>query len=222
LKHPIVAWGPGLGAYPEAYRTYLEHLASHGFVTLAYNTTADGPALTSAIDWLIAENEREGSDLYGKLDPDRVAAGGHSAGSLGTYQMADDPRLKTTLHMSGGSMSPTIDVPKLRNPALMVCGDAALDVATPMCETDFEMAKVPVFYGMIEGAEHPDLNDAEAILNVAGTEPNDPVKLLFIKATVGWLRWQLADDVTMKPLFVGSDCGLCSGTPMVVKQKDLQ
>lgn len=227
LKHPIVAWSPGAGAFPDAYLVFLQRLASHGFVTLSYNSTASGTNLVDAIDWLIAENERDGSVLYGMLDTSKVAAGGHSAGSLATYEMADDPRLTTTLHMSGGSFNPSTDVPRLRVPALMVCGDAGGDglttgdIANPMCIADFEMAKVPVFFAVVEGAGHTALNDAEATAG-AGTAPDDPKKALFIKATIGWLRWQLAGDESLRGMFVGDDCELCKqGSGYIVKQKDL-
>jgi hypothetical protein len=155
LKHPVVAWSPGAGAFPDAYLTFLKHLASHGFVTLSYNSTANGGNLVDAVDWLIEENDRQDSPLFGRLDTTKISAGGHSAGSLATYQMADDPRLTTTLHMSGGSMMPATDIPSLKKPALMVCGDAGGDglttgdLANPMCAVDFDMAKVPVFYAVV-------------------------------------------------------------------------
>jgi len=227
IKHPVVAWSPGAGAFPEAYWVLLTRLASQGFVTLSYNTTGNGPVLVDAIDWLIAENERQGSELYGMLDTSKIAAGGHSAGSLATYQMADDPRLTTTLHISGGSFNASVDVPMLRNPTLMVCGDAGGDglttgdIANPMCGIDFDMATVPVFYAVVVGGGHANLNDAEATMGV-GTVADDPRKLLFIKAMVGWLRWQLADDQSLKDMFVGPDCGLCGpDSGYIVQQKDL-
>ena len=227
LKHPVVAWSPGAGAFPDAYLVFLKALASQGFVTLSYNSTASGSNLVDAIDWLLAENERADSMLYGKLDPERIAAGGHSAGSLATYEMADDPRLRTTLHMSGGSFNPQADVPRLKKPALMVCGDAGGDglvtgdLANPMCVADFELATVPVFFAVVEGAGHTALNDADATAG-AGTAPDDPHKRLFIKATIGWLRWQLANDESLKGMFVGSDCELCGAdSGYVVKQKNL-
>lgn len=227
LKHPVLAWSPGAGAFPDAYLTLLNTLASHGFVTLSFNSTAEGPNLVDAIDWLISENDRKDSVLYQKLDTTKIAAGGHSAGSLATYQMADDARLTTTLHMSGGSFMPATDVPRLKKPALMVCGDAGGDglttgdLANPMCIADFELAKVPVFFAVVKGAGHAALNDAEVTAGV-GTAPDDPHKLLFIKATIGWLRWQLAGDLSLAKMFVGVDCELCAaGSGYVVKQKDL-
>lgn len=228
LKHPVVAWSPGAGAFPDAYLTMLKFLASHGFVTLCYNATANGMNLVDAVDWLVAENERADSVLYGKLDTTKIAAGGHSAGSLATYEMADDPRLTTTLHMSGGSFEPAMDVPRLKKPALMVCGDAggdgltSGDLANPMCIADFEMAMVPVFFAVVTGGGHTALNDADVTAG-AGTAADDPHKLLFIKAMIGWLRWQLANDQSLKKMFVGDDCELCAAdSGYMVKQKGLQ
>ena len=226
LKFPVVAWSPGAGAFPDAYLTFLNVLASQGFVTLSYNSTAEGSNLVDAIDWLIAENERADSILFGKLDTQKIAAGGHSAGSLATFEMADDPRLTTTLHMSGGSFNPETAIPKLRKPALMVCGDMGGDgltngdLANPMCITDFEKAQVPVFFAVVKGAGHTALNDAAATAGI-GTEPDDPKKALFIKATIAWLRWQLADDQSLKKMFVGDDCELCTDPGYAVMQKNL-
>jgi hypothetical protein len=141
--------------------------------------------------------------------------------------MTDDARLTTTLHISGGSFMPATDVPRLRKPALMVCGDAGGDglitgdLANPMCIADFEMAKVPVFFAVVAGAGHAALNDADVTAGV-GTAPDDPHKLLMIKAMLGWLRWQLADDQSLEQMFVGSDCELCAAASgYIVKQKDL-
>lgn len=83
------------------------------------------------------------------------------------------------------------------------------------------MAKVPVFFAVVEGAGHAALNDAEVTAGVS-TAADDPHKLLFIKATVGWLRWQLAYDQSLAKMFVGADCTLCAaGSGYAVKQKDL-
>ena len=122
---------------------------------------------------------------------------------------------------------PATDVPKLRAPALMVCGDPGGDglitgdAANPQCSADFEMANVPVFYAVVTGAGHTTLNDADATAGF-GTEADDPHKLLMIKAMIGWLRWQLAGDQSRKRMFVGPSCYLCgSGSGYVVMQKNL-
>ena len=41
-------------------------------------------------------------------------------------------------------------------------------------------------------------------------------------ATTAWLRWQQMQDLSLKPMFVGSDCGLCKDSNWTVEpQKNL-
>lgn len=50
----------------------------------------------------------------------------------------------------------------------------------------------------------------------------DPKVRAFLTAIAGWLRWQLAGDDTMKHLFVGPTCDLCTQrTLWTVQQKNL-
>ena len=100
MKHPVFAWGPGAGTGPSNYKGYLDLLASHGFVTICQPSTNSG---TQSIDWILKENETQGSMFFGKLDPDRVARGGHSMGALLSLSESKDPRLKATILVCGGS-----------------------------------------------------------------------------------------------------------------------
>ena len=44
----------------------------------------------------------------------------------------------------------------------------------------------------------------------------------YLAATAGWLRWQLAEDQTMKRLFVGPSCDLCTRASVwTVQQRGL-
>jgi hypothetical protein len=229
VRHPILVWGPGAGSWPAIYQTMLNHFASHGFFVISYNSTPQGPELTKAMDWIIAEGAREGSMYFGKLDTKKIAAGGQSAGSLAVFKIANDPRLTTTLHINGGTFSPHTDVMNLVKPAQFICGDdpsvtggdgtSVSDLARPNCDIDFMNAKTPVWYGDVIGASHTTVIDNP----LSARKPAD-VELIkqFLGATVAWLRWQLADDQVMKALFVGPSCGYCS-QPMVwkVQQKNL-
>jgi hypothetical protein len=128
---------------------------------------------------------------------------GYSLGSLGTFEIAGDPRLTTTVHISGGAMDKAV-VPNLKKAAAFFCGDPS-DVAHDNCESDFEMAKVPVFYGVFPG-EH---------LGILGTNT-----LQINTAAAAWLRWRLQSDTTIASWFVGPDCMLCKDSKWTVKQKD--
>jgi hypothetical protein len=218
---PIVIWGNGATVTsPTVYGTLLNHIASHGFAVLAYNTTPQGSDMTAAIDWMIAENSRQGSTFYGKLDTSKIAAMGHSAGSLAAFAIANDPRLTTTMHLDGGTMSPHTDEQNLVKPAAFICGDSGGDglvtgdVARPNCDSDFMMATTPVWYGDVIGASH---------LTVATAAATDPKMQAFLAATAAWLRWQLASDQTMKPYFIPANtCTFCTQTSVwTVQEKNL-
>jgi hypothetical protein len=48
------------------------------------------------------------------------------------------------------------------------------------------------------------------------------LKKYYLAASVAWLRWELADDQTMKAWFVGDNCRFCMDTRVwKVQQKNL-
>lgn len=114
IKHPVFQWGPGAGTGPSNYLDHLNLLASHGFVVVSQASTQSGK---EALDWLLMQNETEGSMWYQKLDPDRVGRGGHSMGALQSMSEADDDRLKATVLVcggaSGGGGADKIDYPSI-------------------------------------------------------------------------------------------------------------
>jgi hypothetical protein len=218
VKHPIVVWGNGAVMSPPLYKPFLDHVASHGFVIIAYNATPEAAQMTAALDYIIAENAKSGGQFAGKLDTAKVAAMGHSAGSVATFKIASDARLTTTLHWNGGTFSPHTEVQNVKKPSLHVCGDAGGDglivgdVARANCDVDFTSVKAPIWYGNVIGSSHM------TIAAAAG----DALLKHYQGAVAGWLRWQLAGDETMKALFVGPSCALCGqSTVWKVQQRDL-
>ena len=223
-RNPIVVWMSGGGTGPDLY-PLLPHLATHGFFVVASNTipaagdeAALGQELTAGIGWALAENGRAESMLFGKLDETKIASMGYSMGSLATFTIADDERLTTTLHISGGNMVPET-VNKLRQPAAFFCGipdencsnllDTACDIAGFNCKTDFMNATTPVFYAYFNYGHLGILTD--------------PYTALITSAATGWLRWKLMGDTTLAAMFVGDQCTLCQDTSnWTVQQKGLQ
>ncbi len=222
-KNPIVSWMNG-GGTTHSFYTLLPHLASHGFVVLASNTIPSigaevdlGKELTASIDWAIAENERSGSTFFGKLDTKNIAASGYSMGSLATFTMAADPRLTTTLHISGGNMAPD-RITNLRAPAAFICGtpgDASCnilsgdcDIAAANCDVDFEAATTPIFYANFAGGH----------LGILGAPHGERIAAM----SAAWLRYQLMGDTTLRAAFVGSSCTYCTDSNWKVQQKNLR
>jgi hypothetical protein len=184
-KHPIFLWGPGAGSDASWYETILRRIASHGFVVYSEESTGDGTEMTAAMDWLIAQDSNSGSTYYQKLNTKKIAAGGHSMGSLTSFGCADDPRLTTTIHVAGGSLDGT-GPSKLRNPAAYMVG---LDDTLSLSNTrrDYENTTVPVWLGEMTGVEH-------------GGAPQQA-----LPAVIAWLRWYLGGETSRKDMFMGSN-----------------
>jgi hypothetical protein len=127
-KLPILVWGNGACVDDgTAHRLHLAEIASYGYLVVAAGGWRSGPGATeprapqpapsggglpraattaadvsAGIDWAIAENTRNGSDLRGKVATGAIAVAGHSCGGLQAIEIAADPRIKTVLvHNSG-------------------------------------------------------------------------------------------------------------------------
>jgi hypothetical protein len=202
VVHPILVWGCGSGSTPSSYMFHLSRLASHGFVIYAADSSSvTGAMLTAGLDWLFAENEGSG-DLAGKLDLGNVAVGGHSLGSLSTYDIASDPRITNTIHVDGGTFDATGGA-KLKKPAVFICGEDS--TGAPNCEADYEDANVPIFYTRIMG--------------LTGLQGHIMAAREGMDLWVAWMRWQMIDEQERRKDFLDPMCTFCTGK-WISKQKN--
>ena len=220
-KHPTVVWTCGNGGTVSFYSSFLEHLASHGFLVVADKASssdrlAEVDSQNAAIDWLLAENAKAGGTYSGKIDVDHIAVMGHSLGSLASFATAAmNTHVATSIHYSGGLTGNPVGfdqgaLAKMTKPAAFLCGGAD-GTAGPSCEMDFEQAPpaLPVFYGVLSGASH------------IGPFGGTPRAGQYGRAGVAWLRWRLAGDPAFASWFVGGDCTLCK-SPWTAMQRNLQ
>jgi hypothetical protein len=121
VLHPVFHWGCGAGSTPAQYADHLNQLASYGFVVIA-NASGSMPAKAS-LDWILAENDKMGSEFYQKLDPKRAGIGGHSLGALETFQAAADPRIGLYVLVCGGSGSGTTGAANIHAPSIFLGGE---------------------------------------------------------------------------------------------------
>ncbi|MFJ9061823.1 hypothetical protein [Streptomyces sp. NPDC102409] len=190
VDHPIFVWGPGAGSDPADYEDMLRQWASHGFVVYSEVSSSSGDYMADALDWLEDRNADPADRLYQDLDTSEVAFGGHSRGSIGTFDVADDPRLATTVHVAGGSFDGN-GPDTLRNPALYLGGDE--DFATPNVERDYGNTDVPVWFNVLDGTDH-----------IMATRNGQHV-------ITAWLRWHLADEEFRRTQdFLGTTCTFCT------------
>jgi hypothetical protein len=249
-KLGVYVWGSG-GCSPDAAgsRFHLTEIASHGYVVIVPGKILSGPKapplpegakpagvmpaprdgataekMTAAVDWILAENQRQGSPYFGSIDPGRIAVAGFSCGGLIAIKAAMDPRVSALLIESSGILKnpppgamanfPQMtalkkdDLAKLHTPVLYVLGGAE-DIAEPNGLDDFQhIQKVPVFVGDQSGAGHGGLI---SVPNAEGT-----------KVELDWLNWQFNHDEIAGRTFTGPDCILCRDFRWRVYRKGIQ
>ncbi|MFF3484444.1 hypothetical protein ACFYXC_14400 [Streptomyces sp. NPDC002701] len=189
VNHPVLVWGPGAGSDPAAYEDMLRQWASHGFVVYSEVSSSSGAYMVDALDWIEDQDVSPTSPLYQDIDTSEVAFGGHSRGSIGTFDVADEPRLETTIHVAGGSFDGN-GPDNLRNPALYIGGDD--DFATSNVERDYANTDVPVWFNVLNGTDH-----------IAATRNGRHI-------ITAWLRWHLADEEFRRTQdFLRSGCTFC-------------
>lgn len=116
-KMQVVLWANG-GCRNSSgeFRNFLSEVASHGFIIVAI-----GPALSAATmsseapvyasqtsdywvgyDWVVRENQRQGSEYFGKVDIAKIAVMGQSCGGVQALEGSLDPRVTTSVIWNSG------------------------------------------------------------------------------------------------------------------------
>lgn len=194
--HPVVLWGNGTFATPGIYGKFLRHLASHGFIVVAANTTqaGSGTAMVAGLDYLARENVREGSVFRGKVDLDRVGATGHSQGGGGAINAGADPRVDTTVPIQPG---PQGSIDALHGPMFILGGEDDFTVRPSLLVIPrYEDAThIVAVYGELAGAGH-----MEPVGDGGG----------FRGPVTAWFRFHLMGDELARGEFFGASCGYCA------------
>ncbi|HEY6455504.1 MAG TPA: hypothetical protein VIY90_09525 [Steroidobacteraceae bacterium] len=175
--------------------------------------------LLEGLHWAVAENERQGSRFYHRLDTKAVAAMGQSCGGAQALEAAADPGIRTTVMwnsglfagvttMAGGAPLTKANLKNLHGPIAYISGDEE-DLAYANANDDFQrINQVPVFRAYARGVVHEGTYSQRNGGEFAGI-------------AVGWLNWQLKGDRQAAHLFVGPTCGLCVNPHWVVHSKNL-
>jgi hypothetical protein len=247
-KLPIVAWGNGACVNAgNRFRWFLSEISSYGFLAIAIGpigppsmegpprpagvaetppTPPTGPPATrsaqliEAIDWALAENERQGGQYYHRLDPTKIAVMGQSCGGVQAIEASADPRVTTSMiwnsglfpeptTMAGGKAMTKDDLKLLHAPTAYISGDPQ-DVAYPNANDDFDkLTVIPVLRAYEKGVGH------------SGTyrESNGGE---FGGVAVAWLSWRLKGDEKAGLMFAGKTCGLCVNPRWVVRKQKIE
>jgi dienelactone hydrolase len=231
-RYPVVLWGNGSCVNSSfGYREFLAEIASHGFIVLAIGPYRDSPAprqprpadpaqwppfetsykqMLDALDWITAENRRAGSPFNGKVAVGQVAAMGHSCGGLQTVKVSTDPRITTAVVLNSGMITDD-DQYMIRHELKRSVLD---QMHAPIAyfiggESDIAYANSEMDWKELQQRNVPALN---AQMDVGhGATYSQPNGGPFVTAPLAWLQWQLKGDAKARAMFVGDNCGLCSG-----------
>ncbi|WP_410811745.1 alpha/beta hydrolase family protein [Micromonospora sp. 067-2] len=203
-RFPVVMFSHGLGGRPDDYATLLTRWAAAGFVVAAptFPHTSKGgdgnvldvlnqPADVSyALDQVLALNDRTDDQLHGRLDADRVAAAGHSAGgvtTIGLFTAARDERLDAGVVFAGTALGVGTAFAGAAAPQLFVHGE--LDEVVEYAAGKAVYDKVPWPKAMLS---LPKGDHGRALLS-------DSASLRVVSDTsVEFLRWTLYGDTEAK------------------------
>lgn len=207
---PIVLWGNGTGQMPDTYGAILKTLASNGFVVAAANTpnAGSGQDMLGCLDWLTAENAREGSPYADKLDLTKVGVSGHSQGGGGALMAGRDPRITALAPVMpytarAGYLA---GIEGQQHGPMLVLSGSVDAIAPPGANQQplFEAAKTPVVWATLNGAGHL------VPMFAGGVYPG---------IITAWFRWQLMGDAKAGAAFLGERCGYCVSTDWIVRRK---
>ncbi|PWU51842.1 chlorophyllase [Micromonospora globispora] len=203
-RFPVVMFSHGLGARPEDYQLLLSRWASAGFVVAApkFPHTGQGgdgnvldvlnqPADVSyALTQVLALDTKAGDPLRGRLDTERVAAAGHSAGgvtTIGLFTAGRDERLDAGIVFAGTGLGVGTAFAGAAAPQLFVHGEADEVVDYAAGKAVYDAVPWPKAMLSLPKGDHGRalLTDGKALRVVSDT-------------TVEFLRWTLYGDAAAK------------------------
>jgi hypothetical protein len=165
--------------------------------------------LSKGIGWAIAENNRQGSKFYHRLDTRNIAVMGQSCGGGLAASFHNDKRVKT-LGLWSAATGRAGDLGKWGNkPTLLITGDPRYDVAYFEGLSAYEQMKnASLFYAWRNNMTHL------GTYRQANGGELSPV-------AVAWLDWQLKGDKTASKMFSGENCGLCTNSHWHVQKRHM-
>lgn len=192
-RHPVILWGNGTLTSVSWYDGLLRHLASHGFIVAAANTSnaGSGSEILQGLTTLTSWNGQSSSRFYQRVDLANVGSTGHSQGGGGAINAAKNQGVKTTAPLEPWSQN-QLGL-QSSDTAMFFAGESDSVVPAGSVRDRYEGVSIAAGYAELDGASH-----FVPLGNAGG----------FRGALTAWMRWQLMGDTTARGLFVGPSPGL--------------
>ncbi|NOT09854.1 MAG: hypothetical protein HOP28_16800 [Gemmatimonadales bacterium] len=213
-RHPVILWANGITLSPTSYRGLLRHLATHGFVVAAADTSRVGSAgngqnLLDCLQHMEQQNSAPGGIYENRLNLYRIGVAGHSAGGAGVIMAGRDPRITATAPLQpwvGATHGYVAGAAGQQNgPMLLASGELDTEIPFSHPQGVFAAANTPIFWGHRLGSGH-----------------NDPLldAPLYRRPVTAWFRYHLMLDNSAGGVFTGANCALCTTSVWVVQRKN--
>jgi predicted dienelactone hydrolase len=174
-EFPVVLFSHGFAGFRLYASGLMSHLASYGMIVVApdhpsrdlfhvlsgeisRDQQASVDELLASLDLIVAEGDTAGSPFEGRVDPDHVAALGHSAGGGTVLGAAQDERVDGYVSMAAGGPDDPADYPD--RPSYFLAG--SVDGIVPAADRTgpaFEAAPSPSLYWQLDGVGHNGFDD---------------------------------------------------------------
>lgn len=200
---PIIVWANGTIANPANYVGIHAHLASHGFVVIDSfsETMGTGVEVAASVRFLMAENERPTSELFHRLDLDRIGAVGHSQGATGVINAQTDfpegAHIKTVVSVALPALhwceeKDRYDTSALTS-SLLILGGTGDGIVSPAFSNQSALRQLDA-----------SLRGALALFDGAGHSAIEGDGTVLRGYLTAWLRMQLANDDVAAEAFLGA------------------
>jgi dipeptidyl aminopeptidase/acylaminoacyl peptidase len=198
-RYPLILFSHGLTSRPEAYPAVTVRLAAAGFIVVApaYPHTSWGVPVYDARDMtnqpgdaaavitaMLRLGLTRGDPLAGHLDPNRIAAVGHSAGGYTTAGLLSGPnrdlRLRAAVIVAAGRMG--LDFAGPTTPVLFIHGRHDPVVPYTKSRSAYEELSWPKAYLTLWNGDH--------VSPVSPANDGD----IAVRTMVNFLKWALYGD----------------------------
>jgi dienelactone hydrolase len=234
---PVVGWVNGGCVRANSYISFLEEVASHGYLVVTPGADGERKAARAPVAGRLTVSERfkriappetttaqlmagidwalERGPYAGKVDPGKVALMGHSCGGMQALEGSLDPRVRTTVVLASGYWRLGGDLPGigLTRATLQALHGPVLYLyggASDIVQVNAEADFVEISHVPIFKA----FRDAGHGLTLRDPQGGD-----YGHAAIDWLQWQLRGDPAAAATFTGPSCRLCTDPAWTVEKK---
>lgn len=209
-RYPVIVVVNGSGVKASSYMPILHHYASWGFIVVGNEQEHawKGDGTNAALDFVLKENTRKGSPLYGKVDISNIGLVGHSQGGVGVFNAVTTQPLASK-YKACVALSPTservaknlkwsYDPSKVRIPTLMFTGTGDFEVKSVIPHADLK-------------AIYDKIQSTKVMARRTGAQ-HEHMLYSACGYVTAWFMWQLQGDTNASKAFVGTSPELKGNT----------